>query len=339
MHTFCDFLPAIFISSPDAESALAVIEGRSAVKQGKGLEMFYYTVYGGIFSLLPVLLISGLSIIYLKEFYTYLEAFMPYILLFFLFFIITDSDQKLNSFLLAVFAGALGIISFESNVNQSYVFIPIFSGLFAFPAVMRAIKDNFEVPEQSVPDPDKSEALQGSLLGSLAGFMAGVIPGIGGAVSTTFLSPLMDMSGKRFISAMGAVNTTDIIFSMFTLYILGNARSGVSVALQFFSTDINLVFLIAVTLTAVFPSAFLALKISGIYVKFLEKFPINKILSGVLILLTLVTLYLTGFTGLLILSTSAFIGEAALKSGNRRPCMAVLIVPALLFFTGIGGFI
>jgi len=301
--------------------------------------MFQYTVYGGLFSLLPVLIISGLSLIYLEDIYSYLEVLMPYILIFFLFFIIFDSDQKFNSFLVVLFAGALGIISFESNVNQSYVFIPIFSGLFAFPAVLRALKEDFQVPEQLSSDPDKLEAFQGSVAGSLAGFLAGVIPGIGGAVSTTFVSPLMDASGKRFLSAMGAVNTTDIIFSIFTLHILGNARSGVSVALQFFSTEVDLSFIILVTLLAVFPSAFLALKISKVYVRFLKFFPIYKVLIAVLVFLTAITVYMTGFTGLLILLTSVVIGEAALKSENRRACMAVLLVPALLFFTGIGAFI
>ena len=94
-HTFCDFLPALFISSPDAESALAVIGGQSAVEQGKGLEMFYYTVFGGLLSLLPVLIISGLSLLYLKNFYSILEALMPYVLLFFLFFRVVGFCAKI----------------------------------------------------------------------------------------------------------------------------------------------------------------------------------------------------------------------------------------------------
>jgi len=338
-HTFCDFLPAIFISSPDAESALAVINGRSAVEQGKGLEMFQYTVFGGLLSLIPVLFISGLSLIYLEQAYTYLESLMPYILLFFLFFIVFDSKQRFNSFLVVLFAGALGVISFETNVNQSYVFIPLFSGLFAFPAVLRSIKEDFKVPEQDDPEVDKFSAFKGSLAGSFAGFIAGVIPGVGGAVSTTFVSPLMDLSNRRFISALGAVNTTDIIFSLITLHLLGNARSGVSVALQFFSTEINLFFLILVTLLAVLPSAFLAIKISKIYVDLLNRFPLKIVLSAVLVFLVGITLYMTGFTGLIVLMTSALIGEASLEIGNRKACMAVLIVPAIIFFTGIGAFI
>lgn len=338
-HTFHDFLPAIFLSSPDAESALSVINGRSAVEQGKGLEMFYYTVYGALTSLLPVVVISALSLIFLEQIYASLQSVMHYILLFFLFFIILDSRDKFSTLLVTVFAGTLGILSFESTVNQSFVFIPLFSGLFAVPAVLRSLKDDFHICDQENPSVEISEAFRGGLLGSLAGFIAGVVPGIGGALSTAFISPLMNESNKDFMSAMGAVNTTDIIFSIFALHILGKARSGVSVALQFFSKDLNLSFVLLITFLSIFPAAYIALKISKLYVNILEKLPIRKVLYLVLIVLCCISVYLTGFTGLLILITASLIGETSLRLGNRRACMAVLIVPAFLFFSGIGAFI
>lgn len=339
VHTFHDFLPAIFISSPDAESALTVIDGRSAVEQGKGLEIFQYTAYGALTSLLPVITISGLSILFLDRIYMYLEASMQYILLFFLLFIILNSEEKLNAVLITVFAGALGVISFESTVNQNYVFIPIFSGLFAFPAVLRALKEDFKVPEQDKPSVDRLEAFKGGFMGSIAGFVAGVIPGVGAAVATSFVSPLMKDSSKQFMSAMGAVNTTDIIFSVVTLHVLGNARSGVSVALQFFSTQVDLLLILILTVLSVFPAFYISLKISEVYTVFLTAVPIRKLLYTVLIFLISISFYMTGVTGLLILFTASVIGEASLRSGNRRACMAVLIVPALFFFTGIGAFI
>lgn len=333
-------MPAIFISSPDAESALAVVNGKAAVEEGRGLEMFYYTVYGGFVSLLPVIFISLLSLKFLESFYGVLEVYMHYVLLFFLLFIVLDSEDSVSAFIIAVFSGVLGVVSFESAVNQSFVFIPIFSGLFAFPAIIRSIDQDFQVPDQDRPELEFSEVFSGGFTGSLAGFIAGVIPGIGAAVATVFVSPLMkkDSSG-RFMSALGAVNTTDIIFSIFTLYILGNARSGVSVALQFFSTEINLVYVLAACLVSAPVAAFIAIRISEVYVKILHKLPITTVLVSVLLLVSSLTLYMTGFRGLVILVVASLIGRAALITGNRRVCMSVLIIPALLFFSGAGVFI
>ena len=338
-HTFHDFLPAIFLSSPDAESALSTINGRSAVEQGKGLEIFHYTVYGALTALIPVLLISLLSFYFLSGLYATLEAVMEYVLIFFLLFILIDSENKVSALLIAIFSGALGIISFAVPVNQNFVFVPLFSGLFAVPAIFRSMEEKFEIPDQDRPQIQRFDAFSGGLLGSLAGFLAGVIPGIGAAVSTAFVSPMIDDSSGKFMSSMGAVNTTDIIFSIFTLQILGNARSGVSVALQIFSTQINLNLVILATLVAVPISAVIALKISGLYTHVLEKFTVSRIYPSILLLLFAVSGLMTGFLGIIVLITASLIGYAALESGNRRICMAVLLVPSILFFSGIGAFI
>lgn len=338
-HTFHDFLPAIFLSSPDAESALSTINGKSAVEQGKGLEIFYYTVYGAVAAVIPVLAISLFSLYFLSGLYANLEAVMEYILIFFLLFIIIDSENKVSALLVAAFSGALGVMSFAVPVNQNFVFIPLFSGLFAVPAIYRSMEESFEIPDQDRPEIEKLDAFSGGLLGSLAGFLAGVIPGIGAAVSTAFVSPLIDDSTGKFMSSMGAVNTTDIIFSIFTLQILGNARSGVSVALQIFSTQVNLDLVILATLFAVPISAAIALKIAGLYTDFLENIAVSKIYPAVLLLLFAVSGLMTGVLGLVILFTASLIGYAALESGNRRVCMAVLLVPSILFFSGIGAFI
>ncbi|WP_414838369.1 tripartite tricarboxylate transporter permease [Candidatus Nanosalina sp. VS9-1] len=338
-HTFHDFLPAIFLSSPDAESALSTINGKSAVQQGKGLESFHYTVYGALSAVVPVLAVALLSFFFLEGLYSSIESFMEYILVFFLLFVVLDSDDRPEAFLIALFSGVLGVLSFEVPVNQNFIFIPLFSGLFAVPAIIRSMEESFEIPDQDRPEIDKINAFSGGIFGTAAGFLAGVVPGIGAAVSTAFVSPFMNDSSGKFMSSMGAVNTTDIIFSIFTLQILGNARSGVSVALQLFSTQVNIDLVILVTLISVPVSALLALKISGLYTDLLENISLSKIFPTILVILVAISAAVTGFTGLVVIFTASMIGYAALETGNRRVCMAVLLVPSILFFSGIGVFI
>jgi putative membrane protein len=337
-HTFHDFLPAFFISAPDAESALSTVNAAEMVKNGKGLEAFHYTVYGALFSLLPVLLFSVLSFFYLEQLYGWISGFMEYILLFFLLFMVLDSERSLESALVAVFAGALGVASFQSPLNQNFVFIPLFSGLFAVPAILSSLKSDYEIPDQESPSLEFSGALRGGFMGSIAGFLAGVVPGIGAAVSTSFLSPLMDRSRRKFMASMGAVNTTDIIFSLVALYLIQRARSGVSVALELLGSEVNLALVGFLALLSLFISAFTALKVSGRYVKLLRSFPAEKLLYSVLVLLAFVVFMMTGFLGLVVFLTSSLVGEAALRTGNRKACMAVLIIPSILYFAGFGIF-
>jgi putative membrane protein len=337
-HTFHDFLPAFFISAPDAESALSSVSAAEMVKSGKGLEAFRYTVYGALFSLLPVMLFSALSFFYLEQLYGWISGFMEHILLFFLFFMVLDSENRFGSALVAVFAGALGVASFQSPVNQNFVFIPLFSGLFAVPAIISSLRSDYKIPDQDPPSLKFPEAFRGGIVGSAAGFLAGVIPGIGAAVSTSFLSPLMDRSRRKFMASMGAVNTTDIIFSLVALYLIERARSGVSVALELLGSEVNLVLVGVLALLSVFVSAFTALKVSGRYVDSLRSVQAEKLLYSVLALLAAVVFLVTGILGLLVFLTSSLVGEAALRTGNRKVCMAVLIVPAILYFAGFGIF-
>jgi len=52
-HTFHDFfLPAIFLSAPEADAALSSIPGTQMAAEGRGIEAFYYTVGGGVFSVI-----------------------------------------------------------------------------------------------------------------------------------------------------------------------------------------------------------------------------------------------------------------------------------------------
>ncbi|MFB6242326.1 MAG: tripartite tricarboxylate transporter permease [Candidatus Nanosalina sp.] len=339
-HTFHDFLPAIFLSAPDADAALSAISAPEMLAEGRGLEAFRYTVYGGIISVIAAAAASAPLYFLLDEIYSLISPFMEYILLFFLFYLVLESEKLVSAAVITAFAGTLGIISFKAPVNQQFVLVPVFSGLFAVPAVFSMLGTDFQIPEQREPDVSFTSCFQGGLTGTLAGLMAGVFPGIGSAVSTSFLTPMMDRSRRNFLAAMGAVNTSDMIFSLLTLQLLGKARSGTSVALKALSmpTESQMLFLGVLTLVSTLVSAVFAARFSRIYGSSLRDVPLRPVFYGVLLIVASATVVLTGLTGLLVLAVSSLIGMAALESENRKVCMAVLIVPSILFFANIGIF-
>ncbi|MFB6292330.1 MAG: tripartite tricarboxylate transporter permease, partial [Candidatus Nanohaloarchaea archaeon] len=188
-HTFHDFLPAIFLGAPEAESALSSLPGADMAARGEGLTAFHVTVYGGMFAILVFLLFSPLLVAFLEPIYTFFERFMFRVLLFFLAFIVFNTPNLRSSVFLAGLAGVLGIFSFRMPVNQQFVLMPVFSGLFAVPALFRVFQQEADLPDQKSPGADIETSARGGVIGFFSGLVSGVLPGVGPAVSTTFLSP------------------------------------------------------------------------------------------------------------------------------------------------------
>jgi len=339
-HTFHDFLPAIFISTPDAEAALSSIAAPEMVKNGKGLEAFYASVRGGMQALMVIALLLVPLYFFLEPVYQSISNYMHYILVFFLFYVISISDETTKSILISIFSGALGLLAFQSNVNQQFVLLPVFSGLFAVPSIISMLGEEFEMPEQQDCQESLLDFQRSSFAGTLAGLLAGTVPGIGPAISTSFLTPIMDKSRKSFIAAMGAVNTSDIIFSLIYLALLGRARSGVSVALQAIGkpTNSRIMMFLALSAISVILSGFLAIKVSKKYQEYIRMVELEKVLYMVSGTITVSTFLLTGFGGMLILAISSSIGMVSMKWDLRKECMMVLIIPSILSFAGISIF-
>ncbi len=176
-------------------------------------------------------------------------------------------------------------------------------------------------------------------MGFFSGLVSGVLPGVGPAVSTTFLSPLMTESREEFLAGMGAVNTSDAVVSFLALLLIGKSRSGASVALQSIAdvTPQNTAFLIGAALVAVSVSAPVALWVAEKFAVYLPSIDIQKLAVAVVLTIAVSTFFLTGVTGLLVLATASCIGYSAALKNARQVCMAVLIVPAMLY-TGAGIF-
>lgn len=336
-HTFHDFLPAIYLSAPSAESAVASLPGAEMAEEGRGRTAFTHTVYGGLTAVFAVLLLSPVFFLFLEPLYRIATVLMPFILIFFLFFIVID-NWKLSAVFVTLLSGALGILAFRLPVNQSFVLVPVFSGLFAVPAVFEAWRSDFRVPEQEEEEVDFSP--RGGLTGFLAGLIAGTVPGVGAGAATSFLSPLID-DRSEILTGLGAVNTSDIFVSLIALFLLEKARSGASVAIQTLgslSPDL-LVLAAGSSFLAVGLAVPLTFRTQDVFLKVLDVLRLEKALLLVVGLISGITFYFTGILGLLTLLTSSVIGVLAWRTDCRTCAMAVLIVPALLFYLGAGIFI
>lgn len=334
-HTLHDFLPALFLKAPEAESALSSLPGIEMVQEGLGRKAFVLTVIGGLSSSTIFVIVLPVLFLVLEAVYPVLNQFMEFILIFFLLFIIFESRSIFNAALIASLSGLLGL-SVLSGPQQQFILLPVFSGLFAVPAVSYSIFRDFEIPEQKDRFQISSSRIKEGFAGFGSGLIAGVIPGIGAAVSTTFLTPFMDSDREGFLTGLGGVNTSDILISFLALYLIGRPRSGSSVALQMIS-EVRIpevFFLIGCSLLGAGLSGILSLKVLDLFLKLVEKVNFRFLGFSVLGLIFSIVFFTTGVYGIVVLLTSGFIGFISLLTESRASCMAVLIIPALTYFSG-----
>lgn len=329
-HTFHDFLPSIYLQAPDANTALSTMPGAEKAAIGKGPEAFHSTLLGGITSVAMLIVLLPILRLFLSDFYSSIRPFMAYIVAFFLFFLVFREKSK-EAVLTAGLSGILGILALNSGVGGQFILMPVFAGLFAVPAVSSSLSRNFHLPEQKLSSEFKGK--RGGLAGVLAGLIAGTVPGVGAAGSTTFLSPLME-DQDDFLAGMGAVNTTDIIVSFLAILLIGKARSGAAVALQSISTPVRseIYLLIGISIFCAGLSALLALRTEKVFLKALRAIEFQKISILVLGVLLVPAFFLTGWFGVLTLITASGIGFYSLRNSCRACCMAVLLIPSILFF-------
>ena len=334
-HTLHDFLPALFLKAPEAESALSSLPGIEMVQEGLGRKAFVLTVIGGLSSSTIFVIVLPVLFLVLEAVYPVLNQFMEFILIFFLLFIIFESRSIFNAALIASLSGLLGL-SVLSGPQQQFILLPVFSGLFAVPAVSYSIFRDFEIPEQEDRFQISSSRIKEGFAGFGSGLIAGVIPGIGAAVSTTFLTPFMDSDREGFLTGLGGVNTSDILISFLALYLIGRPRSGSSVALQMIS-EVRIpevFFLIGCSLLGAGLSGILSLKVLDLFLELVEKVNFRFLGFSVLGLIFSIVFFTTGVYGIVVLLTSGFIGFISLLTECRASCMAVLIIPALTYFSG-----
>lgn len=329
-HTFHDFIPAFYLQAPEGGTALSINIGGEMASNGRGFEAFHSTVLGGIYSLFAFTAFLPFVYLFLDEFYSLASSFMAPLLGFFLLFLIFRSGKK-EALIVAILSGSLGVIALNSSISGSFILMPVFSGLFAMPAVLSSLASGSRLPEQE--EVEGFEGSRGGVVGFFAGLMAGVFPGLGAAGSTSFLTPLIE-SRKDFLAGMGGVNTSDIVVSLISLMLIDRARSGTAVALNSIGTGVEyqIFSLVGVSLFCGGVSALTTVRTHKLFLRFFRRARFDYLGWAVILLLIWASFMFSGLFGVLVLTVGSLIGSYSFLVDCRNVCMAVLLVPVILFF-------
>ena len=344
---FFNFIPSIFLGAPEADTALSVLPGHRLLIEGRGYEAIKLTVIGGIGALIASLLVifvfaSGFQFVY--------ELSRPYIhfaiIAVVCFMILSEKKLRkiLASILILGLSGLLGIFVLESSLlPQQQTLLPVLSGLFGLSILIISISERSSIPEQTNSTDVKistKEILRAIILGSVAGIVVGFLPAIGISEAATIVQYAGGTGEARsFLVTISGINVGNEVFSLMSLYLVGNPRSGASVAIQSVMNELtfyDVILLVGVICLAAGAAAVLTLWLGKKLPRLLARINYKKLTLSVIIFLVAMVFAMTGFLGLLVLVTSTSIGILCNYLEIRRShCMGCLLIPTILFFSGL----
>jgi len=347
-NSFVAFIPAILLGAPEDAEAMSSLPGHRLLLAGRGYEAIKMTIIGGLGSVilcimaLPVLWF-GFPVVYsvTRPFLHWLlSAVVAYMML---------SETGWNkagwAFMTFMLAGILGVITLDSFGSRSL--FPMLTGLFGLPMILLSLKRGIKLPEsisyESEQLPRKSR-FAGMAAGSAAGILVGLLPGIGSAQATVLAreavgnSKNTGHSDRTFLMAAGGVTAADSIYSLLALWMIGNPRSGISVAISQI-VDVTpqlLMTVIPALVAAAGIAAYITLRLARVMIPLMRRINYGKLNMAVILLLVLLVAIFSGPLGLLILTVATAIGLIPNLTGIRRShSMGCLLLPAILFFAGL----
>jgi len=336
-HTFIDFIPSIFLGSPDEDTALSILPGHSLLLQGRGHEAVMHTLYGGILGLIVILIFTPIFVFLLPKVYPFLKNVMLLILLFTSFYMLLREDKKVLAFLVFSMSGLIGLSALALPLKESL--LPMLTGLFGASSLITSIAKKQKLPKQRIAKSkmDIRGLLKIFLPTSVASSLCSFLPALGSGQAAIIASDLMKQPEKEnFLMLVGSINTIVMGLSIISLYCINVKRTGSAVAISDLMSSItlsNLFVFLAVIIISGFVSFLLGKGISKIFARNIHKINYNKLSLGVLIFLSIVVLVFSGWLGFLVFSISTLAGLYTIASGARRTLlMGCLMLPAILLY-------
>jgi len=339
-NTFVDFLPSIIFGAPDPATALSVLPGHRFLLEGRGYEAVLLTVMGGLGVALLTLLTLPLLIYIIPGIYHIIRPALHILLLLVVAWMILTEAGWGRVLALAVFSlsGLLGLVTLNAFASESMLF-PTLTGLFALSTLLVSFYTRSVIPVQARTGEIRGDHRKGILTGWLAGWFAGMLPGVGAAQAGVLAAQSLRASTREFLTALGGINTSNIMFTFIVFYSISKTRSGAVWAISQLVSTITLwdmLLLVMVGITACFISAILTLGLARALLSQIGRINYNTVSLGVLIFLVLVVAVLSGPLGLLAALAGTFTGLLAILFRVRRShLMGYLLLPTILYFSGL----
>jgi len=345
-HTFSDVIPATFLGIPDESFAVSVYPAHEMSLDGRGIEAITISTFSGVIAAIASIPLFYAILRFIKV--SYLEEFiLPILILTSLFVIIERGNSfagryspffsSMKALMVFTLSGIIGIAVFKLSSNKD-LFLPLFSGLFAFPILYRGVKGIRNLPEQSILV--KLKPLS-ALMGTVSGMIVSLFPGISsGVASLLAVSPLKESDAENYVSATGAANTANALLCFAVMISAGRARSGATLALKQVYKILNPADILILCLFSVVLSAIITILAGILAERILRLINLRALCLISLIFVISAVILLTGVTGLLLFTVSCLVGLLPEKLDVKRlNCMGCLLLPLMFVRLGLMGLI
>ena len=370
-HTFLDIIPSIFLGAPEADTALAVLPGHAMLMEGRGSEAVRLSALGSAGSVVVSLIIAIPMAYFFSNVYATISEYIGWILILIVILMIaTEKGEvvegqgslvhlkfKFYAIMVFVVSGMLGLFAFEFEsmmrpiveFGEPSILLPLLSGLFGASMLIISLMTESEIPPQEKCGRfvlSRKRIIRGMTTGSLAGSFVAWLPGVSSAVGTVIARLLVREnkdetdfdSSKEFIVSVSGANTSNALFSLVALFIIGKARNGAVVAVEklvnISDWDIStmiilLIVLVYVSILAYYTTIYLGDRMAG----FLSRLNYSMLCKTVLAFLGTIVFILTGWFGLLVFLIAIPIGMVASFAKIRKThAMGVIMLPVILYF-------
>ncbi|MBT3865516.1 hypothetical protein HOF78_00245 [Candidatus Woesearchaeota archaeon] len=332
-HTFLNTIPTIHLSSPDPESALALHPSQEYSQKGKAHEAVLLTLVGSVISLIFISIMIPLMLKIIKPTYYTIEKIIPLFLLLTAIFLVLHQKNKLIALGIFVLSGIIGYVALNSQINEPL--LAIFTGLFGIPALL--INSEKNVTQQKITEPEITKDSLNTITKSLFfGSFFSFLPSVGPAQAATIQTTITKNNSKGdYLILTGCLNTVNILFSLVMLIELNKSRNGaVAVIRELGFSNLSEIFnLFALSLMILFPCTLACILLSRAFVKLRNKISTKKLSRATIILISSITLALSGILGFIFMIVSSVIGYLPYRlKTSKTVLMGSLMIPTLIFY-------
>lgn len=353
-HALLEFVPSMLLGVPEEGTALTVLPGHKMVLEGRSKEAIRIVSIGGFGAIIVTILLLPIFAIVLPPTYELLKPATWILLLIASIYLIYKVTSTLKGFLwsllLFILSGILGWIIFQAPLSSGISLMCVFSGLFGISTILFSLNDNSTIPHQNkfyelnLDSAKIKSIITGGTTGAILGFLPGFGPAQGSVIAQSASGQTSndDENTTNFLLAISGLNTSDCLFSLIAIYLIGNPRSGIAVYMSYLISEFNmshLIVFIFASLIAVSLSLALCLKLGDSFSKLMSGIDYRK-LSIAVIVLQVILLYIFGLyyqaplpylTLMLVTSTAMGLLPHYLDVGKSH-LMGVLIIPAIIIY-------
>lgn len=352
-HALIEFVPSMLLGVPEEGSATSVLPGHRMVLEGRSKEAIRIVSVGGFGAIVVVILMLPIFAIALPFLQGVSKPFTWIILAIGSILMIYKLTNSLRPFLWSIFlfviSGILGWVMLQTTISSGLSLMCTFSGLFGISTILFSLNDSSFIPHQNpfydfVIDKDTIKSI---FAGGTAGAILGFLPGFGPAQGSIIAQGMCQTSDdgddtKNFLLANSGLNTSDTLFSLIAIYLIGNPRSGIAVYMSYLISEFTIGHLLIFTfasLLAVAVSLMICLKLGDSFSKLMQGVDYRKLsISVIVLMIGILYIFAIIYEGPILYLTLALITSTAMGllphylGVSKSHLMGVLILPAIIIY-------